>query len=216
MSDKHKDNPYYPSKYQALIRRSFNTKLALYLFKVLKETRRIDVEEAEFISFKLDNDLAELYESSWQVESINGINVKEFDKIIDDWYKGNEVIKSRLFIAYRKSYTETILPVEIFNKIYEDQNSTRKCVYCDITEKQILVLRQSGSIKTKRNRGKTMEIDRINSNMEYTSNNIVLACYYCNNAKTDEFTIDEFKAVGIEIGKILINRLSKLTEFNDS
>jgi hypothetical protein len=183
---------------------------------VLKETRRIDVEEAEFISFKLDNDLAELYESSWQVESINGINVKEFDKIIDDWYKGNEVIKSRLFIAYRKSYTETILPVEIFNKIYEDQNSTRKCVYCDITEKQILVLRQSGSIKTKRNRGKTMEIDRINSNMEYTSNNIVLACYYCNNAKTDEFTIDEFKAVGIEIGKILINRLSKLTEFNDS
>jgi hypothetical protein len=209
MSDKHKDNPYYPSKYQALIRRSFNTKLALYLFKVLKETSHLDtIEEAEFIAFDLNNDIAVLYEKAWQEKIINGIDVVDFDRAIDNWYKGSGDLKIRLYSAYKKHYTETVLTIESFNKIYEDDTPT--CIYCKITEKQILELRQGGSIKTKRNRGKTMEIDRINSNMEYSSNNIVLACYYCNNAKTDEFTIDEFKAVGIEIGKILINRLSKI------
>ena len=39
----------------------------------------------------------------------------------------------------------------------------------------------------------SMEIDRKNSNKEYTADNIVLCCYWCNNAKSDEFTFDEFK-----------------------
>ncbi len=32
-------------------------------------------------------------------------------------------------------------------------------------------------------------------------NNVVLACYWCNNAKTDTFTYEEFK----EVGKVFAN-----------
>ena len=35
----------------------------------------------------------------------------------------------------------------------------------------------------------------------YNADNCVLACYWCNNAKTDAFTDKEFKPIGIEIGK---------------
>jgi len=37
-----------------------------------------------------------------------------------------------------------------------------------------------------------MEIDRIEPNKEYTPDNCVLACYWCNNAKSDEFSSHEF------------------------
>ena len=37
----------------------------------------------------------------------------------------------------------------------------------------------------------------------YNKDNCVLACYWCNNAKTDAFTADEFKPIGKEIGKTI-------------
>lgn len=33
-----------------------------------------------------------------------------------------------------------------------------------------------------------------------------MACYWCNNAKTDEFSAEEFAPVGKEIGEIFKNR----------
>ena len=54
-----------------------------------------------------------------------------------------------------------------------------------------------------------LEIDRKRPNEEYTTDNSVLCCYWCNNAKTDEFCATEFKAIGEEIGKIWRKRLSK-------
>jgi hypothetical protein len=177
---------------------------------VLRETGHLDVIEADFIGFALDKRIAELYEYSWHEKNINGIDVNDFDKAIDNWYSRNEALKSRLYSVYKEHYTKAILSIETFNKMYEDQNGSRQCFYCDITEKQILELRQSKLIKTKRNRGKMMEIDRLNSNMEYSEGNIVLACYYCNNAKTDEFSNEEFMSVGEQIRKIWINRLSEI------
>jgi hypothetical protein len=40
------------------------------------------------------------------------------------------------------------------------------------------------------------------SNYEYKPDNCVMAFYWCNNAKTDEFTEEEFKAVGKTIAGI--------------
>jgi hypothetical protein len=36
-----------------------------------------------------------------------------------------------------------------------------------------------------------IEIHRKNSNKEYTKDNCVISCYWCNNAKTDGFTYEE-------------------------
>ena len=48
-------------------------------------------------------------------------------------------------------------------------------------------------------RGKRLEVDRIESKEPYSPENCVLACYPCNNAKSDVFSYEEF----IEIGKVI-------------
>jgi hypothetical protein len=72
-------------------------------------------------------------------------------------------------------------------------------------------LRVKGEIFNKRDtRGFSMEIDRKEPNKEYTSGNSVLSCYWCNNAKTDEFFYDEFKPIIGESFRLLWNkRLAK-------
>lgn len=55
-----------------------------------------------------------------------------------------------------------------------------------------------------------MEVDRLRANEGYIDNNIVLCCYWCNNAKTDEFTADEFKPIGLAIGEVFKNRLERI------
>lgn len=75
----------------------------------------------------------------------------------------------------------------------------RKCAYCSISEEQIELLLQKRHIYTKRilTRGRSLEFDRKNPSLSYDDiNNIVLCCYWCNNAKTDEFSYEEFKEVG--------------------
>lgn len=43
-------------------------------------------------------------------------------------------------------------------------------------------------------RGRTLEIDRKNAvTNEYSTENCVLACYFCNNDKSDIFTHEEYK-----------------------
>ena len=48
-------------------------------------------------------------------------------------------------------------------------------------------------VKTKRARGYSMEVDQKNAFAGYSDKNCVASCYWCNNAKTDEFNYDEFK-----------------------
>ncbi len=95
-----------------------------------------------------------------------------------------------------------------FNDWYE--KTEQKCFYCGITEEQIRKLFDSGKLYTKRNRGRKLEIERLLPNEPYVKlDNLVFSCYWCNNAKTDTFTSEEFKNIGREIGKIWKKRLEK-------
>jgi 5-methylcytosine-specific restriction endonuclease McrA len=61
-------------------------------------------------------------------------------------------------------------------------------------------------------RGKRLELDRINpkiKNYGEDINNLALACYWCNNAKTNYFTFEEFKIIGEKIKEIQQERLKK-------
>jgi Na+-translocating ferredoxin:NAD+ oxidoreductase RNF subunit RnfB len=82
-----------------------------------------------------------------------------------------------------------------------------ECHYCHITIDQIKQLAEKHKIYEKTLRGWTLEIDRLNSNFEYTPDNCVMACYWCNNAKTDEFTGKEFREIGKAIRKVWDERL---------
>jgi len=86
----------------------------------------------------------------------------------------------------------------------------RQCAYCGLREDQAARLREKGFIYSKLpNRGYTMETDRKNPSGPYTLDNIVLCCYWCNNAKTDEFTSEEFKKIGAVLELIWKERLRK-------
>lgn len=103
-----------------------------------------------------------------------------------------------------------------FNKFKIWYESTqKKCYYCKITEQDIELLLRHNLIKTKRikTRGKKLEIERLEPNEKYDNlDNLVLCCYWCNNAKTDEFSKEEFINIGQLIGNNWNNRLRKARE----
>lgn len=87
----------------------------------------------------------------------------------------------------------------------------RKCEYCGISEDEIKALLEDKKLHTKRidTRGKKLEFDRKIADSNYDDlDNIVLACYWCNNAKTDTFTYEEFKEVGKTFAEIWKKRLN--------
>jgi len=78
----------------------------------------------------------------------------------------------------------------------------KRCCYCNSTQLEIENFYNKTLSKRNGTRGKTLEIERI-KDTEYTRENCLLSCYWCNNAKSDVFTFDEFKSIGKVIGRII-------------
>lgn len=75
---------------------------------------------------------------------------------------------------------------------YEKQKSC--CYYCKTEESILAELFEKKYTSVKRpNRGKHLEVERRDSiSNKYTKDNCVLACYFCNNDKSDIFTESEY------------------------
>ncbi|OHD96280.1 MAG: hypothetical protein A3E21_00995 [Sulfurimonas sp. RIFCSPHIGHO2_12_FULL_36_9] len=70
----------------------------------------------------------------------------------------------------------------------------RKCFYCKTKEVILQDLYSQGTLSSERGnkRGKSLEIERKDSsNNEYSKKNCVLACYFCNNHKSDIISEDD-------------------------
>ncbi|MFD3000416.1 hypothetical protein ACFS7Z_08605 [Pontibacter toksunensis] len=127
------------------------------------------------------------------------------------WYEELRFERERIAKIRQVWTTKKFTPIfEDFYNWYEKLD--RKCHYCEITEEEIAELLNSGKLETKRiaTRGKKLEYDRKEPNLTYDNiDNIVLCCYWCNNAKTDTFTYSEFKEVGKVIKTIWKRRMAK-------
>ncbi|MBK7909553.1 hypothetical protein [Candidatus Pollutiaquabacter sp.] len=97
-----------------------------------------------------------------------------------------------------------------FSGWYDSQ--PHQCIYCGISEAELQLLHDHKLIENKRIfRGKTLEIERRKANEAYNNlGNLSFACYWCNNAKTDTFSEDEFKAIGKAIGEVWRKRLNQI------
>ena len=74
-----------------------------------------------------------------------------------------------------------------FFEWYDKQE--RKCAYCGIEEWKLEKLFGNGILSTKRGRGRKLELERRDANTnKYSPENCVLACYLCNNHKSDLIT----------------------------
>lgn len=101
--------------------------------------------------------------------------------------------------------------IEVFQKWFESKNGC--CDYCGLTTKESLILFHQYPNSTRGGRrGKRLELDRINpsiKNYGQDIENLALACYWCNNAKTNYFTFDEFKKIGEKIKEVQQLRINK-------
>jgi hypothetical protein len=88
---------------------------------------------------------------------------------------------------------------ELLDALYKRDG--RKCHYCGIAEDDFRAVwgqKFYGGVK----RGGRLEIDRKNHQGIYEISNCVLACALCNMAKSDMFTYNEFKRLGVVIREI--------------
>ena len=133
-------------------------------------------------------------------------NIKNFKEIFEQLKK-----------EYEKEFNQ-----QFPKSKYDSLLSHNNCSYCGISIEQIEVLGKNGLLNNKRSdtRGYTLEIDRKLPNLEYFSENCCMSCYWCNNAKTDEFSPLEFKLIAKSINQVWNDRLKKIkldtVEFNEN
>jgi len=113
-------------------------------------------------------------------------------------------------IIDRNAMAGVTLKLDEFEKWYGDDSKDRQCEYCLIKESEIKDLINQAKIYTKRltTRGRTMEVDRRDPKGHYQINNLVMSCYWCNNAKTDEFSYEEFRKMSCRTNDIWKARLN--------
>ena len=103
-----------------------------------------------------------------------------------------------------------------FYKWYIAQHKTQngKCYYCQTDEKVIATLFEKKYHNRKRTtRGKHLEVERRDSlKNTYSSENCVLACYFCNNDKSDIFSEQEYLRYLKDRNKFLTNEYDSLDD----
>lgn len=196
-------------KYQIKAIDSFTTKLNLFLFNWAINQNSDTPTIEEFRNFEIQTGLVDLYTTEyWQYEPEHVIKGISCDTI----YKKIEQIKIELkglFAEFKLDYLNNQFPRVFSIDDFSELLKQKECAYCQISVEEITQLANEKQLHKKNYRGWSLEIDRKNSNFEYTKSNCVMACYWCNNAKTDEFTFEEFKVIGKEIRRVWEERLGK-------
>jgi len=148
----------------------------------------------------------------WQKENIkevitNGWTIERIYHEMRKWRDANKSNIDALLDHYVNTSYKKVFPEEQFKKMVSDAS---ECDYCHITKEKINSLILKNKLYKKHiTRGWSFEIDRKEANLEYTKDNCVPCCYWCNNAKTDEFGYTEFKKVGAIIESIWNERLGR-------
>ena len=205
-----RNNSYYLQKAKS----SFKARFDLLLYYHITNGNSGTISTDELDKFEIDNHLdllKEYIQVYWQQEEnksfeIRGRVVEDIYKDMKDWKENNKKNIDSLLKHYIENTFRKVFPRKDFDQLLEPE---QKCEYCHITRKQIDDLIDKRKLYKKHiTRGWSLEIDRKEPNLEYTKKNCVMCCYWCNNAKTDEFSYDEFKIIGNEIKKIWHDRLN--------
>ena len=98
-------------------------------------------------------------------------------------------------------------------------NQEKKCCYCGVEEADLKEYFKSENTQYEkaRPRGKFLEVERVitapKSENKYSKDNCRLACYICNNAKSDFLSAESFEPIARGINKFWNNYLNKNVEF---
>lgn len=197
------------TRYKSLIDRSYKKELHVLLFKKLIIQSDENFPIVDNIFNECDKDNYNSYKKGYSDMSV----IRKRNSKIKSWISDQTNIQKKVILMnqFEERFKKN-LSWNDFKEIYGKDDDLRQCEYCGITETQINKLINKDKIFTKRiySRGRLLEVDRRNSYESYIKNNLVLACYWCNNAKTDEFEYEEFKPMGDIIKAIWEKRLQCL------
>lgn len=205
------DNTKIAQKYQTICRRSFKTKLEQFLLSrcIAGAGATDSFTMDEFNKYAISDEDIKVYAAVYYQQpydyKIEGESITDLYSIIESWkrLKAEEIAK---WEGFYKVCFEEMLPYVYFENFIKGD----KCHYCNVMLEDINELINMQKIfKKHETRGFSMEIDRKEPNKEYYKDNIVLCCYWCNNAKTDEFYDEDFKPIGKAIRKVWEQRLGR-------
>lgn len=222
-------------RYESLAKRNFERLIFenfyTNIFSQIYEAWMLDLGKSEVLSEEsqvMKKLVEEKYvpDTSWLIGGASSENLKAIKAIYDDmkvvrfrnilqdhWEEIHRKTLKKLFNIYlNDNFFGKSLPQELFFNFYGNNNALRSCQYCKITEPQIALLFSNNNIFTKRiySRGMSMEVDKQNPAVGYQLGNLIMSCYWCNNAKTDEFTEEEFLKIAKEISQVWSNRLKAI------
>jgi hypothetical protein len=113
------------------------------------------------------------------------------------------IVKEKLIAGFNLTTFD-----QFYNNWFSKEVFEKGCSYCGTTNKtsEALYKIQQDGIRPDATRGgkrgKRLELDRVDPNLPYDNlANIVWCCYWCNNAKSNFFSKDEFEPIAKEIGK---------------
>ncbi|MFW9627718.1 MAG: hypothetical protein ACMV1K_13410 [Sulfurospirillum sp.] len=191
------------SKYKNKMKDSFNTLWKINGFRYFMENEisgPLNKIDLQYILKRPDNEIicnyvGQYYQYHTKINNVNRQNIEEklieWNRVIKQTTNQNEI--TQLYIQAWKKYQEE--PPFQFDKFKEMLIGSKECAYCGISLQQIDTLRDQVQIFSKSGRGFSFEIDRKIPNKEYSEENCCMICYWCNNAKTDEFSPKEFKKI---------------------
>lgn len=192
--------------YVAKAKDSFRTKINLFIYEwVTHDRSKFSLQD--FKGYSIGPEIVKEYTKVYWQETtdfkIRNKSIKQIEKLVSDTKEENKIVIKQCEEFYIKEIFPEIFPRSDFDII----TKADKCIYCGVTKDEIVKLANLRQLNKKNLRGWNLEIDRLNSNYEYTPQNCEMCCYWCNNAKTDEFTPEEFKYIGQIIGTIWSKRL---------
>lgn len=192
------------------------------VLKILKALENNNINSMEHNQTTPSGKLTEKQEQFIWLAHAEGKKFSEIEKIlglprstISDWEVRLKPAWQEM-AAIKKLYAAKGIKLS-FRSFYDwmiVNSHDKKCTYCKITEPEIQQLyelaKRNGGELTVRKRGPKLELDRKKPKTDYDDlENIVWACYWCNNAKTDTFTHEEFLQIGKTIEEIWKKRLGK-------
>lgn len=184
------------TKYKDVLTRDYNNKksFAKYL-EIIGELsdKKDDLDTKKEFSTKLNHN-----------EAYKKINKKRIGNIWKEIIEGID----------KNNFTDLIEDKEHDIKLTWDKFVTMlikdNCGYCGISIEQINELSSIDELYTKRSRGYTLEVDQIDAYGHYSDDNCIASCYWCNNAKTDEFTKKDFEPIALAIRSVWNSRLPNI------
>ena len=164
-------NQHYISKAKA----SFKTKLNLFLYEQTLSPDKWSLTLESFNVFQINPAMVREYTTHyWQREYSEVIRLKTIREIyrsIEASLKFNAVLFKEWEGHYVNVTFPTIFPPAEFAKLTQ----ATRCHYCDIHVDEIVQLRNLGNLNKKKDRGLNLEVDRKDSNFEYTPDNAVMS-----------------------------------------